>query len=85
MSTVQSILDAYTRKTTAKLGIGFKDFNTGEELYINGDQPFPAASTFKVPLLIGLFDKAARGELSLDDMYTLKEEDIAIGSGCSES
>lgn len=81
MSAVQRILDIYNQKVTAKLGIGYKNFDTGEELYLSGDQPFPAASTFKVPLLIALFDYAARGGLSLDEKYVLKEEDIAIGSG----
>ncbi len=78
---IQKIIDAYSQRVTAKLGIGFKDFDTGQELCLNGDEPFPAASTFKVPLLITLYERAAAGSLSLDDKYTLREEDIAIGSG----
>ena len=81
MSALERVFQAYSQKVTAKLGIGFRDLDTGEELYVNGDEPFPAASTFKVPLLITLFDQVNRGVLSLDDMYTLRDDDKAIGSG----
>jgi beta-lactamase class A len=81
MSAIQRIMDTYSQKVGAKLGIGCKDFENGQELYLNADEPFPAASTFKVPLLIALYEQAAKGCLSLDDTYILRDEDMAIGSG----
>jgi len=78
---IERIFDSYSKKVTAKLGLGFMCLETGEELYLNGDDYFPAASTYKVPLLITLFEQAAMGNLSLDEMYTLKEEDYAVGGG----
>jgi len=81
MGKVEQIARAYAAKTTGKLGVGFLDLVTGEEFYINGDAVFPAASTFKVPLLVGLFDEVAKGNASLDEMHTLTEDEFATGGG----
>ena len=81
MSKIADIVKVYEAKTTGKLGVGFLDLDTGEEFYSNGDMVFPAASKFKIPLLIGLFDEVAKGNASLDELHTLKEEEWSIGSG----
>lgn len=81
MSAVSEIIDRYAAKITGTLGVGFRDFDTGEEYYVNGDTVFPAASTFKVPILISLFEQAEKGNLSLDGLHALDKEDRAIGSG----
>lgn len=81
MSKIQDIAAAYAAKTTGKMGVGFKDFKTGEEFYIHGDAVFPAASTFKLPLFIGLFDEVAKGNASLDETHTLTGDEFATGGG----
>jgi len=78
---IEQIARSYEAKTTGKLGVGFLNLNTGEEFYINGDTVFPAASTFKLPLLIGLFDEVAKGNTSLDELHTLTKEECATGGG----
>ncbi len=45
------------------------------------DEPFVAASTIKVPILVALYDAAARGELRLDELCRLTPEDQVTGSG----
>lgn len=78
---IQRIIDKYSVQTTGMLGVGFKHMATGEECYFHADEIFPAASTFKVPVLIELFNQAGQGKLSLDMPMTLRQEDKALGSG----
>jgi len=81
LDTIIEIMDRRAAGVIGKIGIGFKNFKTGEEYYVNGDERFPAASAFKVPVLIELFDQAAKGKLSLDDMHVFTREDLSPGSG----
>ncbi len=81
MDKIAKIMEYYAQKVTGTLGIGFKNFKTGDEYYVNADMRFPSASKFKVPVLIELFNQVEQGKVSLDDMITLKPEDISPGSG----
>jgi len=81
MSKVSDIINSYAGKITGSLGVGYKNLSNGDEFYLNGDVRFPAASVFKVPVLIELFNQAEKGLVSADDMIELKEEDISLGSG----
>lgn len=47
----------------------------------NGDEMFPTASTFKVPVLVQLLRRAARGEVDLACHHRLSDEDWCAGSG----
>ena len=64
-----------------KVGVGILHLETGRELYLNGDEPFPMASTFKVPVAVTLFDLVERKRLRLDSMVTLQASDLHPGSG----
>ena len=68
-------------KTTAKLGLGFLDLQTGETALWNADQAFPTASTFKLFVLAELYRQVAAGEIRLEDRIPLESEDKAFGSG----
>ena len=78
-------LFAETAKTgTGLLGIGFKDLQTGEELYYNGDSVFPLASVYKIFVLCELFRMEKAGTFSFADRHTLLESEKSIGSGILE-
>lgn len=47
----------------------------------NGDSMFPTASTFKVPILVQLLRRAARGEVDLESHHRLSDDDWCAGSG----
>lgn len=47
----------------------------------NGDRKFRAASIVKIPLMIEVYRRIERGEMSLDDIHVLKAEEKAPGSG----
>ena len=52
------------------------------ERYARGaEAPFSAASTIKLPILVALYDAAARGRLRLEEPVDLRVEDQVTGSG----
>lgn len=53
----------------------------GDTFTHNADRKYGAASTVKIPLMVEIFRQIDRGERSLDDPYTLVDEDRAAGSG----
>lgn len=85
MNRIQTIIDYHANRVTGKLGVGFKNLLTGEECYVRGDERFPSASVFKVPVLVELFAQVEQGKISLDSMYTLQPKDMSPGSGILSS
>jgi len=81
MEKIIEVMERHAAGVTGKIGIGFKNFKTGEEYYVHGDERFPTASAFKVPVLIELFNQAHEKKISLSDMHVLKRTDISVGSG----
>lgn len=58
--------------------LAFKNLDTGEELLINAQDSFHAASTMKTPVLIELYKQAAAGKFSLSDSIPVKNEFYSI-------
>ncbi|MBS7619965.1 serine hydrolase [Candidatus Bathyarchaeota archaeon] len=63
------------------IGFGLKDILTGEEIFINGDELFPIASSVKIPILIEFFRKAEEGEIDIERSLTFREDQRVGGSG----
>lgn len=57
-----------------EVGIYVVDLDRGEMLSINADTLFPTASTIKIPIMIGVFDKMEKGELTYTQMLTYDGE-----------
>ena len=81
---LQELFERTAQKGTGLLGIGFKDMNTGEEVYYNGDKVFPLASVYKIFVLCELFRMQKAGTFSFADRHTLLESEKSIGSGILE-
>ena len=64
-----------------KVGVGIIHLETGRELFVNGAEPFPMASTFKVPVAVELLTRVQAGTVRLDSMITLRPADLHPGSG----
>ncbi len=62
-------------------GAFFVDLDSGAYVDIQGSTPFFAASTIKIPILVAFFQEVDRGNITLDEMLTMKPELIAKGSG----
>tara|TARA_B100000315_G_scaffold225500_1_gene231791 strand:+ start:9798 stop:10553 length:756 start_codon:yes stop_codon:yes gene_type:complete len=54
---------------------------SGRTVSVNGDEAFPMASTYKVPIAIELLTRADAGTLSLDEMLDVMAADLHPGSG----
>lgn len=64
-----------------KVGVGIIHLETGRELFVNGAEPFPMASTVKVPIAVELLTRVQAGTVRLDSMITLRPSDLHPGSG----
>lgn len=65
----------------AAVGVAFRDLARGDTMYIGADERFHAASTMKVPVMIELFRKVDRHQLSLTQRLELKNEFSSIVDG----
>jgi beta-lactamase class A len=65
----------------AEVALAYRTLDGKSELFIDGDKPFHAASTMKVPVMIELFRQARSGQLSLDDTLTIRNEFRSIVDG----
>ena len=64
-----------------KVGVAAVHLETGREVVLNRGEPFPMASTFKVPVAVRLLTRVDSGSLSLDSMITIRPSDLHPGSG----
>ena len=64
-----------------KMGVAVKNLETGESASFNGNEVFPAASTFKVPVLVGFYRQIESGTFSMEKNVILRREDLVPGSG----
>ncbi|HAV41863.1 MAG TPA: serine hydrolase [Acidobacteria bacterium] len=62
-------------------GIVVEDLETGWTFIHNEEQPFPAASLVKIPIMVACFKAAGEGLLDLSGKYVLKRKDRVGGSG----
>ncbi len=53
----------------------------GDRFSLRGDERFISASTIKIPIMVEIYRQIDRGNLALDDLFTLTKDDICPGSG----
>ncbi len=63
------------------VGVGLIHLESGRELFLNADEPYPMASTYKVPIAVQLLTRVDSGTVRLDSMIALKPSDLHPGSG----
>jgi beta-lactamase class A len=63
------------------LAVAVRDETSGETLELNGDREMPTASTIKLAVLVAVFERVRRGELSLDERRPIRDEQRVGGSG----
>ncbi len=83
-----TLLEGQLRMALANLrgdaGIYVRNLRTGQTVAINADTLFPTASTIKIPIQCGLFDKIHKGELSYGQELVYRDslhyDDGIVGS-----
>jgi beta-lactamase class A len=67
-----------------QVGLYVRNLQTGQTVSINADTLFPTASTVKIPIQCGLFDKIQQGEINYASILTYKDsihyDDGIVGS-----
>ncbi|MGZ7077951.1 MAG: serine hydrolase, partial [Thermoanaerobaculia bacterium] len=75
---VDRILAANRGQTIA---VAYYDLRDGTTLYRNEHEVFHAASTMKVPVMLGIFEAVSRGELRLEQPVRIRNEFASIVDG----
>lgn len=85
MQALAASLDSMAAAHRGVVGYTVHVVETGERIERLGDQPFQTASLIKVPILVSLYDRIAKGEISLDDRVRVLKVDKVPGSGMLQS
>jgi acetylornithine deacetylase/succinyl-diaminopimelate desuccinylase-like protein/beta-lactamase class A len=76
-----SEIAALIRTSGADVAVAYRTLDGGDELFVQPDVEYHAASTMKVPVLIELFRQARAGTLSLDDQIPVVNQFHSIVDG----
>jgi len=63
------------------MGIAAIHLESGRSAWLNADEAFPMASTYKVPIAVRLLSMVDNGELALDQRIDISVEEYSPGSG----
>ncbi len=64
---LQSALEALAREFHGDVGIYVHNLGTGATAAVRADEAFPTASMIKVPIMVAVFDRIAKGEIAFTD------------------
>lgn len=68
-------------KSGADVAVAYQSLDGRSSWYLRPDEPFHAASTMKVPVLIELYHQAHQGKLRLDDTLVIRNEFRSLADG----
>lgn len=74
-------IEAVFEDVQGKVGVAVKHLETGEELSVNGNDSFPMASVFKIPVFVEVMAQVKNGNFSLSDYVSLQKSHQHLGSG----
>ena len=63
------------------VGLAFHDYQTGESFDFDADRWFHAASTIKIPILLGVFAAVDTGELNVDSRVHVRNAFVGVADG----
>jgi beta-lactamase class A len=78
---LQAQLQSLASAHRGVVGVTVIHLESGRRVSVRGSEPFPMASTFKVPVAMEILGRVDRGELSLSQLVSLKPGDLHPGSG----
>lgn len=79
--TLKDDIQAAIKAADMTAGVSIWHIEKDEQLDVNGDESYPMASVFKIPVLATAGKQLQAGKLKLDDRIALKDEDKSTGSG----
>jgi len=78
---LKSQIEKAVHRVDGVVGVAIKHLESGEEVLVNGNQLFPMASTFKVPIMVEVFHQIKEGKFGLEDETGMTAADLHLGSG----
>lgn len=72
-------IEKILKEANYKGGIAIKNLQSGGEIVIRGNDMFPMASVYKLPIAIAVLKKVERGELKRDQKFHLNKSDVLTG------
>ena len=81
LASAEAAIQARIEKSGADVAVYFKTLDAKSEWTVRPDEPFHAASTMKVPVMIELFHQVKLGKVKLDDAIPIKNEFHSIVDG----
>ena len=81
LSRLQREIERVSRVAGGTVGASIIHLESGRKVSFHGDERFPMASTFKIPVAVQLLHRVDRGELKLDQMIEIHASDLHPGSG----
>ena len=78
---LDSRIEPLVKAHKGTVAVAVKHLKTGEEFYLNADEPMPTASLIKLPIMVEAYWQAAENKVKLDKPLTLRKEDKVPGSG----
>jgi beta-lactamase class A len=74
-------IEALIAASGAEVAVAFRTLDGSSEWFLHADEPFHAASTMKVPVLIELYHQAHQGRMKLDDTLVIRNEFHSLVDG----
>lgn len=81
MSALRRKIKDYLSQQEGTYGIYVIDLASGKTMGINATKPFPAASTFKLPMALYILDQVAQGKANLNEKLDYTDADYEEGTG----
>ena len=81
LSDATSAIEATIDKSGADVAVAFISLDGRSSWFRQADEPFHAASTMKVPVLIELYAQVHQGKLHLDDTLVIRNEFRSLADG----
>jgi beta-lactamase class A len=76
-------LEPFFQRKGVTIAVAYRNLETGAFYFRNEEEPFHAASTMKVPVMMALFSAIDAGELRLDDPLPVRNQFQSIVDGSS--
>lgn len=74
-------LDAILATTAAEVAVAYRPLDGSDQLLINAETPFHAASTMKIPVMVDLFRQVEAGHCALSDEVAVVNQFKSIANG----
>ncbi len=75
---LSSLLSSLTSDLVGVIGVAAQLPGSPVTVLVNGDEPFPMASTYKIPIAITLLRRVDRGELSLEQLVPVEDDGVVF-------